>query len=383
MGTVDREFDVIIIGAGPGGCSAALTMRNSGLRVAIVDKANFPREKVCGELMHRKAVLTLNSIVPGFEQEFEAFPKTLVLKRTKVHFKQSNILFDWVNSSYTCPRFHLDEFLLRKVQQSSTTEVYINTTPDRITVANGKARITFKNREGAFVAPIVIGADGAQSVVAKQLAAKQLDKKHYLGAVRAYYENVSDISPDTSEVFFHKKFKLNYLWVFPVEGNLVNVGFGMLSQEIADHKVNLKEAFYDYFKEVPHLGAKFKNARMVGNLEGFGVPLGSSVGPVAGDNFLLVGDAASLSNPLSGTGMGNAVLSGKLAGEQAIECFKTNNFTDAGMTTYKERLQKAVINDLMNSYKAQRTISKMPFMLDVVFALSRFKRVRSYLQGIV
>ncbi|NDC40047.1 MAG: NAD(P)/FAD-dependent oxidoreductase [Chitinophagia bacterium] len=334
--------------------------------------------------MHRKAVITLNSVLPDFEQRFKAFPRTLVLKNTKVHYKDKMILFNWVNESYTCPRMDLDNFLLETVKDVTTTDVFTGTAPDKITVSDKGVQVSIKNSDTLFTGKLIIGADGAQSTVAKQLASRQqIDKKHYLGAVRAYYENVDNIDPSTSEVYFNSKFKLNYLWVFPVHGNLVNVGFGLLSQDISEKRINLKEAFYEYFETSPQLQAKFKNARIVGALDGFGVPLGSNIGTVAGDRFMLIGDAASLSNPLSGTGMGNAVLSGKLAGEQAIRCFEQDNFSHSAMHEYELRLHNAIIKELTNSYKAQRLLSKMPFLLNGVFAVGNNKRVKKYLQSVV
>jgi flavin-dependent dehydrogenase len=305
------------------------------------------------------------------------------LKNTKVHYKEKNIHFNWVNESYTCQRMELDNFLLNMVKELSSTDVFTSTTPDTIKVTSDKVTLTIKNHPVVFTGKVIIGADGAQSTVARQLAEKQLDKKHYLGAVRAYYENVKGIDNATSEVFFNSKFKLNYLWVFPVHGNLVNVGFGLLSQDIAEKKVNLKETFYNYFKESPELAEKFKDAKQVGTLDGFGVPLGSKVGQVAGERFLLIGDAASLSNPLSGTGMGNAILSGKLAAEQVLLNFKSNDFSKTAMAGYESRLDTAIVKDLMASYKAQRLLSKMPFMLDAVFTLGKYKGIKNYLQSIV
>ncbi|MBC7553148.1 MAG: NAD(P)/FAD-dependent oxidoreductase [Taibaiella sp.] len=376
-----KIFDVVIIGAGPGGSTCALALRNAGLKVAIIDKAVFPRDKVCGELMHRKTVATLTRLVPEFESEFKAFAGTLIMKHTKVHYKKTVINFDWETESYTCPRLKLDDFLLSVVKKYSDTEIYTDTTPGKITVDEAGVTVTLKNDETIFQAKLIIGADGAQSTVAKQLAQKVMDKKHYLGAVRAYYKNVKDIKNDVSEVFFNSRYNLNYLWVFPVDGNLVNVGFGLLSNDISGKKINLKEAFYDYFKISPELADKFKDAEQVGPLEGFGVPLGSSVGITSGNSFMLLGDAASLSNPLSGTGMGNAILSGMLAGQHAAKCFAANNFSEEFMKEYDNTLQKEIINDLMASYKAQRILSKMPYMLDVVFWLSKFKRIKHYIQS--
>lgn len=380
---VRKNYDVLIIGAGPGGCSCALALRKTGLKVALIDKSEFPRDKVCGELMHRKAVETLTSIVPEFEQEFKQFPKTLVLKHTRIHYKGKSMVFDWVNESYTCPRLELDNFLLSMVKAKSDTDVYTATSPDKITADDNGVTVTIKNSDTVFTGKMIIGADGANSTVAKQLTVKVLDRKHYLGAVRAYYSNVKNTDDVTSEVFFNSKFGLNYLWVFPTQGHISNVGFGLLSSDISEKRINLKDAFYDYFKQSPELTEKFADAEQISPLEGFGVPLGSSIGTVSGNRFMLLGDAASLSNPLSGTGMGNAVLSGKIAADQIIKTFMQNDFSETFMKQYDAELQRAIVDGLMSSYKAQRTLSKLPFILDLVFILAKNKRIKKYIQSIV
>lgn len=378
-----KQYDVLIIGAGPGGSSCALALRKAGLKVAIIDKSDFPRDKVCGELLHRKAVETLELILPGFEKQFVDFPKTLVLKHTRVHYKGKSLTFDWVSESYTCPRMQLDNFLLNVVRNNTTTDIFTGTAPDKITATDDGVTLTIKNSPLVFSAKMIIGADGANSTVARQLTEKVLDRKHYLGAVRAYYKNVKNTDNVTSEVFFSSKYNLNYLWVFPVEGNTSNVGFGLLSSNISENKINLKESFYDYFKQSPELADKFADAEQVSPLEGFGVPLGSTIGTVSGNRFMLVGDAASLSNPLSGTGMGNAVLSGKIAADQLIRSFKDNDFSKECMQGYENTLQSAIVDGLYTSYKAQRTLSKLPFLLDLVFLLGKNKRIKKYIQSIV
>jgi geranylgeranyl reductase family protein len=378
-----KQYDVLIIGAGPGGCSAALTLRNSGLKVALIDKAAFPRDKVCGELMHRKAVRTLNSILPEFEEKFKAFPKTSVMKHTCINYKGKMISFDWENESYTCARIHLDNFLLKMVGENSNTDVFTRTAPDVITVDDEGVTVTVKNAAFKFRGKVIIGADGATSTVARQLTTNVKDKKHYIGAVRAYYKNVKDIQPDVSEVYFDSRFQMNYLWVFPEKDGLVNVGFGLLSRSAGAKKINLKDAFAEFFERSPKLAYKFADAEMVGSLDGFGVPLGSGIGTISGNRFMLTGDAASLSNPLSGTGMGNAIVSGKLAADQALRCCTDNDYSEAKMMGYNNELQTAVVNDLMASYKAQRTFSKIPYLLDLVFMLTRIKSVKKYIQSVI
>ncbi|NCX96152.1 MAG: NAD(P)/FAD-dependent oxidoreductase [Chitinophagia bacterium] len=377
------EYDVLIMGGGPSGATCALALGNSGLKVGIIDKSTFPRNKVCGELLHKKAVDTLTSILPDFNQLFKHFDKTSVLKRTIMHYKGQQVVYNWVNESYTCPRFYLDKFIIDLVQERTKTTVYTNTVPDKIIHEPDGIYITLKDNPATFKCQLLIGADGTHSTVAKQLAHKTIDKKHYLGAVRAYYSNVSHLQPDTSEVFFNDYFDLNCLWVFPVKGNLANVGFGLLSSDISKEKINLKDTYYEYFKRSPEVADRFKNAKQEGNLEGFGVALGGSIGITSGDRFMLVGDAASLTNPISGTGMGNAVVSGQLAARQALNCFTANDFSASYMKHYDDALYNKVVKDIYASYKAQQTLSKIPHILDIAFFLVRFKPIKDKIQSLV
>lgn len=379
------EYDVVIIGAGPGGTTCALSLKDSGLRVAIIDKSDFPRDKVCGELMHKKTVETLDAISPGFRGQFIHFPMTSVLHHTRMHYKGRNVVYDWEGESYTCPRYHFDNFLLQLVREAGNIDIYTHTTPDKYIVADKDVTITLKGSDTIFRAQILIGADGVNSSVVKQLVGKRTDKQHYVGAVRTYFSNIKDLNPDTSEIFFNSKYHLNCLWVFPVKGKpgMANVGFGLLSTRISKRKINLKDAFYDYFKVSPELTEKFKDAVQEGPLEGFGVSLGTVMGTVSGSRFMLIGDAASLTNPISGTGMGNAVVSAKLAGEQVKECFTAGDFSAAFMTRYNERLEKEVFSELTKSYKAQRVLSNIPYVLDIGFGLARNGWIRKKIQKVV
>ena len=375
---------MLIIGGGPGGSATALALKKSGLRVAIIDKSTFPRDKVCGELIHRRGIRTLGELDPELEQAFRTFPKTAILKYTRAHFKGQSILFKWVNESYTCPRMSLDKFLLDWVKDHTNTQVFTGITPNKITIDDDGVTVTIKDSDIVFKGKMIIGADGAQSTVGKQLTVKVMDKEHYLGSVRAYYSGIKDIQEEVSEVFFNTKFNLNYFWVFPERDGLANVGFGMLASDISQNKVNLKDTFYQYFKETPELGARFAEAKAEGPLEGFGVPLGSNANVItSGERFMLIGDAASLSNPLSGTGIGNAIVSGKLAAQQVERCFSNNDFSKEAMKEYDAILKRAIIDELTASFKAQKMLGKMPFMLHVVFFAAKFPRVKKMIQKFV
>ena len=380
-----KEYDVVIAGAGPAGTSCALALRDSGLRIAIIDKSEFPRDKVCGELMHKKTVDTLEKIVPGFKEQFVKFPKTLVLKHTRMHYKGRSVMYDWEGESYTCPRYELDNYLLNLVREKGIADVYTQTIPEKYTVTDDGVTVAIKGKNLQIKCKLLLGADGVNSVVNKQLVGKRADKQHYIGAVRTYFSNIKDLKPDTSEIFFNSKYHLNCMWVFPVEGKpgMANVGFGLLSTRVSKRKINLKEAFYDYFKVSPELGEKFKDAKQEGPLEGFGVSLGTTIGTVSGNRFMLIGDAASLTNPISGTGMGNAVVSARLAAEQVKRCFEQNDFSANQMLGYRANLEKEVYNELTRSFKAQRMLSSIPYVLDIGFGLAKHNWIKKKIQSMV
>jgi flavin-dependent dehydrogenase len=148
---------------------------------------------------------------------------------------------------------------------------------------------------------------------------------------------------------------------------MANVGFGMLSSEIAKRKINLKKTFYEFIERTPELKMRFSDSVQTGDLEGFGLPLGSKKNMISGDHFMLTGDAASLIDPISGDGIGNAMISGKLAAEQAIRCLEDRIFTAGAMKLYETELNASIGDELRTHYNAQRMLSKMPILLDLVF----------------
>ncbi len=372
------QYDIVIVGGGPAGSACALALANSGLKTALIDKASFPRDKVCGDAIPGRAIRVLNNINASYGAAFKQFPKKFETKRTTVFYKGQQVTFDWVLEAYTCARMEFDNFLHALVAKNTATDIYTNISPDKVVNIDNKVRLSANDK--IFEAKMIIGADGAHSVAAKQLTKNIVDRNHYVGSVRAYYSNVPMESDNTIEVYFDKQFLPSYLWVFPLPHNRANVGFGMLSSEVSKRKINLKKTFYEFIEQNSVLKNKFKNATQVGELEGFGLPLGSKIQTISGNNFMLVGDAASLIDPISGDGIGNAMLSGRFAGEQAVKCFAQNNFSATFMKGYDDALTGALGKELRIRYRMQRTISQMPFLLDGLFLAAKSKLLKKIIQ---
>ncbi len=377
---VRKDYDVIIAGAGPAGCSCALALKDAGLTVALLDKYSFPRDKICGDAIPGRAIKTLTSISPEFTSAFTRFPPKNLTKKTRIHFNGQHLEFDWAGEAYTCARMEFDDFLFTLVKEQTACDVYTACTISTISADADGVSVADRSRQITFTGKMIIGADGANSVVARQLTSKKLDRNHHVASVRAYYSGIRNTADNTTEVYLDKKYLPSYLWVFPLPGNTANVGFGMLSAEITKRKINIKDSFYEFINNTPELAARFINARQIGSLEGFGLPLGSKKEIISGNNFMLVGDAASLIDPVSGDGIGNAMLSGKLAADQIVTCFAKSDFSATCMKNYDKLLFGAIGNELKFRFRVQRAISHMPALINMVFWAGKNKMLNNIIR---
>jgi len=117
--------DVLIIGAGPAGATAALALKDAGLKVALIDKAQFPRDKVCGDAIPGRAVRVLRELSPAYAQAFQQFPKQCFTSCSAFYVNNHlPIELHWVNQAYTCARLDFDNWLVELVQKETDTELF-------------------------------------------------------------------------------------------------------------------------------------------------------------------------------------------------------------------------------------------------------------------
>lgn len=373
------DYDVVIVGAGPAGCSAALALADSGLKVALLDKSTFPRDKVCGDAIPSRAINTLAKISPHLAEAFNGYDKQLLTRHTDVVYNKHTLHLHWKVPAYTCTRLDFDNKLFELVKEYGDCDIYQGEKVVEL-CKEGNGYVLETDKGNSIHGKLVIGTDGAQSVTAKKLSKFTIDREHHIGAVRAYYKNIAEIQTDKTEMYLDKQFSPGYFWIFPVAGGMANVGFGMISADIVAKKINVRKAFYDFIDTVPELKSRFANADAVSKLEGHSLPLGSRRVIISGERYMLCGDAASLIDPITGEGIGNAMLSGRLAGLRAKECFLQNNFSKEFMHDYDKQVWKALGKELNLRARAQKTFRKMPFLLDAAFALAGWEPVRKMIQ---
>ncbi len=369
MGNV---YDILILGAGPAGASAALALKNSGLKVALVDKASFPRHKTCGDAIPGPTLKALKQIIPDFDSEL----KQLKLKQSIKHChivapNNKTIIIDWQAEAYNSPRESFDDFLFNQVKKHTDTIIFEGFEASDISYNEGTWTLIQRNTSEQLQAKLLIGCGGANSVLAKHVAQHKLDRERHCTAVAAYYEGIN--SDDlTNKFYLFKNYLPGYFWVFPLGNNTFNVGFGIVSSEAAKHNIKLREVMTNIISHEPTVKPLFSNAKQTSEVKGFGLPIGGKNIHISGEGFMLAGDAASLIDPLQGHGIDKAAYSGVSAAKQAIKCFEAENFSAEFIKQYDDEVYAKYGVELKRNYKLMRMLNKQPW---VVNAAARFANI--------
>ncbi|WP_375435677.1 geranylgeranyl reductase family protein [uncultured Hymenobacter sp.] len=378
---VTTEYDVVIVGAGPAGTACALALRHSGRRVALVDKARFPRDKICGDAIPSPTLKLLACLDPSYATELHAL---LALHRAPTTHSRllapsgEELRIAWHNPAFNSPRLHFDEALLTLVRRHTATELLEGYAICSLqTDEHGITLTPTDSTQRPLRAALVIGCDGANSVVARSLGPPTaLDRAYHCAAVRAYYKEVADAPEDTSDFYFLREYRAGYCWVFPVGGGVYNVGFGMLSEEVAARRLNLRHELSELLATHPHLAPRFAKAEALTSITGFGLPLGGSNRPVHGLRTLLCGDAAALIDPLQGHGIDKAVHSGILAAAQVVACFQAQRFDADFLASYAQQIKQRIGRELAQRYRLMRFLAGKPWLVDLVVRAARWRWLR-------
>jgi len=380
--TTSYDYDVAIVGAGPAGSACALALRHSGLRVALLDKAAFPRDKVCGDAVPGQALKALRQLDPALaEALWQLEPKDAVRQSRLVAPNGASLDLQWKLPSFNSPRETFDDALLRLVRTHTATTILENTALKDLRIdADG---VCLQPAQGPEITcQLLIGCDGANSVVGRKLLPEpRLARAHHCVGVRAYYEGIAGAESGTTEFFLTKDYLAGYVWLFPVGQGRYNVGMGMLAEVVSKHRVDLKATMQRLLATHPALAGRFAPAQQLGPIVGFGLPLGGGrVRPISGARFMLCGDAASLIDPLQGHGIDTAIQSGILAGQQVAECFQRQDFSAAAMQPYEAAVAQKIGRKLAKSYRLMRFLSTKPWLVNAAVTLARVPGLKPWVQ---
>lgn len=332
-------IDVIVIGAGPGGSSAAYWLARRGLNVRLLDKAGFPRDKTCGDGIAPRSLAALDRM--GVLQKLDA-PRFAAARAYGPGGRQLRSGMGLPDSPY--PRYSLvirrlefDDILRRHAIEAGArfsggfNVRSILNAGERVVVSGEHA-----GRFEALEARLAIVAVGANIALLQALGILKKTPQMILAA-RAYFEGL-DPKDDLLDFYFSDVLQPGYGWIFPLGDGTANVGAGFLSRR--GRKTAAHQAFDALLARNAAARERLKRARRAGPVKGYPLRIDFATAPAFGDRALLVGEAAGLVNPLTGEGIDFALESGELAADFAAQALQRGDFSRRALRAYDRALRR-------------------------------------------
>ncbi|MCB9168739.1 MAG: NAD(P)/FAD-dependent oxidoreductase [Flavobacteriales bacterium] len=374
----DLDTDVLILGAGPGGCSAALRLGALGIRPIILEKAVFPRDKVCGDALSGKVMRTLErldmDLADRVRRDAGIRPSWGVIfvapggKALRVPFKSGTGSTEAPGA--LLPRLRFDDLLFQAVRGTGTATVLQGAHARSITrTATGWAvdlNSTVTEHPARITCRSLLDASGAHSTFARQFGGLTMEPRHHAAGVRAYYQGLTGLDPQGAiELHFLKDLLPGYLWVFPLANGLANVGLGVRSDIVRKRHLDLKAELERSITEHPTLRDRFRSAARIGPIQGMGLPMATKRRKISGERYLLIGDAAHLIDPFTGEGISHAMISGLHAADVMAEALAANDLSARRLRAYDTRVWQRLGQELAISARLQR-MADQAWLFDLV-----------------
>jgi menaquinone-9 beta-reductase len=333
------ETDVLVVGAGPGGSSTAYHLARHGVDVVMVDRAVFPREKVCGDGLTPRGVKALEHM--GIDPSEPGFTPVHGLRTYGVEGVIVDLpwpeLRDFRQLGVVRTRLDLDDLLAERAVKAGARFL-------QATEATGPlmedgwvtGAILAQNGESTQVrARYVAAADGASSRFAAQAGVTR-DHSRPLGVAARRYYRIPRPQQPVLEAFVNLRddasggLMAGYGWIFPLGDGVVNVGAGLLKTFARFKEVSARKVLDQFLADLPpEWGISEENA--IGPVLSGPIPMGMNRQPLGMPGMLLVGDAGGLTNPFNGEGIAYAMETGELAAELIADSLTRNRPAIANM----------------------------------------------------
>lgn len=350
----DQDADVIVVGAGPGGSSAATFLARQGLDVLLLEKSEFPREKVCGDGLTPRAVRMLVRL--GIDTSPQA--GWLHNKGLRVYGARPEPfdmpwpeLADFPDYGLVCPRSVFDDLLAgTAVEAGARLHTGVRVTGPILHERSQRVLGVTDASGRSYRAPIVVGADGNSARLGVQLG-REHDPRRPMGvAVRSYYT-----SPRHEMEWMESYLQLwdgrpgesnllpGYGWVFGMGDGTVNAGLGMLNTSSAFGKTDYRDLMRRWLDNTPEEWG-FREANRLQPIRGAALPMAFNRKPIYQDGLLLLGDSAGMVSPFNGEGISYAMESAEMAARSIADAHARgfgSRGAELSLGTYADQVRAA------------------------------------------
>jgi geranylgeranyl reductase family protein len=363
------EADVLIIGAGPAGSMAAITLAGLGIRPVIIEKESFPRDKPCGGGISRRFFTRFPDVSANLEKTIRIHDvRRVVLASpdgTAVRASSSRPLYRMVR------RLEFDHALLRLAREKGAA-VHEHTRAQDLerhesgcTVRCGGGK-TFRCR-------VLIGADGVNSVAARMTGLRKSwrDEEVAINTMEETpVETIRPAAPDTLHIFYGYRETRGYAYIFPKRMN-TDLGTGYL---LSHYKDGMKERLYAFHRAF--VDEMNERGLIAGSsdrtfFQTCLIPLCGPVYPTFGSRVLLCGDAGGFVNGFTAEGIYYAAVSGFHAGQAAGEAVLKKQYGKDALRSYEAAWQEDIGDELAESVKIGRILFSRPHIINAVVRAAR------------
>ena len=315
--------DVLVVGGGPGGASAAYWLARDGVSTVAVEKKSFPRDKTCGDGLTPRAIRQLSDM--GFDFDVPTLHRITGLRayagdlKIELPWPEHTIYPNW---GAVIRRADLDGQVALLAEKQGA--VFHQNTAAAPIVEDGRlagVELHRKDADGAVdievVTPrVVVIADGSLARFGRKLGTRRRKDYPYGLAIRGYAA-----SPNSQDPMLESQLNLldkagrampGYGWIFPLGDGTINVGVGVLSSFKAFKEVNTSRVLESYLAALPDHWQVDESSLLTRPVGGK-LPMSLSVAPKVGPNWVAIGDAAGAINPFNGEGIDYAYETGRLA----------------------------------------------------------------------
>ena len=384
-----ERADVVVVGAGPAGASTAWHLARLGLDVLVLDRARFPRDKVCAEYLSPEAsrILTAMGAMPEIERAGAAQLAGMRVRAPngstlEGRFAAQHGFRGFRDSGLALRRTILDAILLDRAREAGARVIEGVRVTDVQRDDNGRAiGVTGLMQHGTLdvEARLVVGADGLRSIVGRRLGVTRTARWPRRVALVAHYRNVRDVT-DVGEMHVERD---GYVGLADVGHGVTNVA---LVVPVATHGAALRDraALLDgWLASKPQLADRFRDAERIDAVRATG-PFASTARPAWAPGAALVGDAADFFDPFTGEGVYAALRGGELLAPFAAESVRSTDarHADAALRAY-ERARRATFG---GKWQVERIIGAtiaVPALINhAARALSRRREMADLLVGV-
>ena len=366
-------YDVVVVGGGPAGSSAACTIIKSGLSVLLIDKSEFPREKCCGDGLTTMALRLSEEL--GLD--ILKLDNLEVVDKAVIHFPSGRKeVFPLPGKGLFAAIVPRAEYDLALIDLARELKVDVRL-GHKFSSINFDGKRTFLDIEGMgeVETSFVVAADGAWSPVRRSL---NLGEDQSRGEWLAFRQYISGVEPDCNDlhVWFEKDLLPGYAWSFPLPDGKANVGFGVLKSKhsSASETAQLARDLLNRDSISETLG---ENIKLEGRQTAWPIPARISSQRLTSGPVIFIGDAAASTDVLTGEGIGQALLTGILAGE----AIKSGGSQKTVTSLYEKSVRSHLVADHRMSVALQAVLAHPAGVVPII-GTQRVSRIRESVQAL-